>query len=71
MELVYTSHAKERMAERGITASEVEQAINSPDIHTALAGRVIVVKYMQGRRLEVVTASENNQIIIITAYYAS
>lgn len=49
MKLVYTSHAKERMAERGITASEVEQVINSPDIHTALASRVIVVKYAAGQ----------------------
>ncbi|MDO8592076.1 MAG: DUF4258 domain-containing protein [bacterium] len=71
MELVYTSHATERMAERGITADEVEQAIGSPDIQTALASRIIVVKYLQGRRLEVVTARENNKIIIITAYYAS
>lgn len=59
------------MAERGLTTSEVEQAIGSPDIQTALASRVIVVKYLQGRRLEVVTAREGNKIVIITAYYAS
>ena len=71
MELIYTSHAKERMLQRSISTHEVEQAINNPDIQTALVNRIIMVKYLQGRRLEVVTTRKDNRIIIITTYYAS
>ena len=71
MELIYTTHAKERMLQRSISTREVEQAIIDPDIQTALVSRIIMVKYLQGRRLEVVTARKDNKIIIITTYYAS
>ena len=71
MELIYTTHAKERMLQRSISTREVEQAIIDPDIQTALVSRIIMVKYLQGRRLEVVTTRRDNKIIIITTYYAS
>ena len=71
MELIYTTHAKERMLQRSISTREVEQAIIDPDIQTALVSRIIMVKYLQGRRLEVVTTRKDNKIIIITTYYAS
>lgn len=71
MEMHLTHHAKQRIQERGIGMNEVELTINQPDIYKASGKRIIMVKYIKDKRLEVVTVRENDKLIIITAYYAS
>jgi len=72
MNLEFSDHARERMLQRGIRHSVIVKALAHPDIIIpSERNRQIVVKYIQGCRLEIVVAKEDHKTIIITVYYAS
>lgn len=68
MELRYTAHSRDRMAEWGIAAAEIEAAISAPE-------RVIIgqtaIEYdatVDGRPLHVVAVKGSEPPLIITVY---
>ena len=66
-----TDHARKRMAEREISMRDVELALENPDIiQPSFDQRKIFAKFIRNKRLEVVTVSKENEIIIVTVYYA-
>jgi hypothetical protein len=70
MIIVYTEHAKARMALRGISKPEIEQAISQP--YFALpsrSGREIIVKRQGVRYLKVICEKSNDKITVITVYW--
>jgi len=71
MKIVLTKHVRKRMRERGIPPASVKIALLRPDVRLRRAdGRSVVVKFIQGRTLEVVYVVETSDYIIITVYYA-
>lgn len=45
MKIIYTDHAKERSAQRGIKKSWIKEALSNPDkLKKAKAGRKIAIK---------------------------
>ncbi len=68
IKLTYSKHAKERMAERDISESEVEQVLEAPDIdYHDPKGSPIFVRQIGGRRIKVVVVQGSNPPHVITA----
>lgn len=64
----YTRHAREQMAARGISESQVERALT--EFHTRYtdkAGNPIVIAHVDGRRIKVVYAKDSDPPHVITA----
>lgn len=72
MDLVYTSHALEQMAERAISKAEVQQVVDKPDMtlpsHHA-PNRRRFVRRIGGRRISVIIGPSNMALnAVITAW---
>ena len=67
--IIFTRHAKSRMRERGISQTEVKEAIKTPG--STFRGRKgdlnVIKEFDKERRIRVVYVIENEQLIIITA----
>ena len=67
-EIRYTRHAKNRMRWHGITESEIESAILSPDfIESFSENRLNAWKRFPERFLRVTYEEKNGELLIITA----
>ncbi len=70
MNIDYTEHATEKMAERDISKKVVERALREPDkVLNTEFGRKIAHKLIKDRLLRVVYIQENDNYTVITAYY--
>lgn len=70
MNIVFTNHAKYRLNERKISATDVKQVIKNLSSKRADEyGMIVISKSFGKRSLEVVYKVDGNKIIIITAYY--
>ncbi len=70
--VVYTRHAPERLAQRGITFEEVRHCVLNPDRELVEDGVRKAIKKMNDRVLIVVYRFENDDtILVITAYKSS
>ena len=70
MKVIFTTHAKIRLEERGIPVSFIKQAIRSPDNEKLTFGnRIQIQKKFGNKVLEIIYARYFNKIIIITLYY--
>jgi len=70
MAITYTEHANERMKNRAITRSEVEETINHPYFTVpSRLGRFIVVKKYGDKYLKAICEKSNDKITVITVYW--
>ena len=70
MEIIYTNHAEEKLAERKISKRMIEKSLKNPD--AVLDGRAdvkIVHKLIRDKLLRIVYRLENDILVVITAYY--
>lgn len=66
--LIYTTHAREQMRNRGISEMEVESCWNNH--HTTYSDRKGNPNYIadvEGRHIKVVVKKQNNRVIITVA----
>ena len=68
MRIIFTRHARKRMATRRISENDVRETLLSPDeIRTGDAGEEIAVRYLGNRELRVVfEAVAEDQVVVIT-----
>ena len=70
MAITYTEHAKERMKNRGISKSEVEEAIQQPYFTVpSRLGRFIAVKKHGDKYLKAICEKSNDKITVVTVYW--
>ena len=66
---VYTSHAKKRIDERGLTVAQIEETVLQPDsLLSGAKGRIVARRGFSGNILEVIYRRQEELIIVITAY---
>jgi len=71
MKIIYTEHAEEKIAERNLSKTMIEDSLIRPDeILEAPFGRKIAQKLLNDKLLRIVYSIEDNTIIIITVYFA-
>lgn len=70
MKIEFSDHAEERIKFRKISKKKIFDAIRNPDISVpSFRSRGLIRKYYGDKILEVVTKTEEDRIIIVTAYY--
>lgn len=69
MKIVYTTHAKKRMIERGVNEKEIIDAIEFPDYTINRDNELEAYKKIEGKLLKVVYVDMGKFINIITIYY--
>jgi len=68
--IIYTDHAEERMAGRGILKAWVEEAIREPDrVIDVSYGRKQAVKKFNREEISVVFIKEGDNWIVITVFW--
>lgn len=71
MKIHYTLHALERMRQRGIEKSLVEQCLDKPDKDEEVEGIHRCVKKINEKVLVVIYKCTGDTLIVITAYITS
>lgn len=66
--LVFSLHAEERLAERGLNEEIVRQVIRNPEFVKVKAKEKKAIKKIAGKRRVVVYKEEENYIKVITLY---
>jgi len=70
MEIAYTNHAEEKIAERKIPKTIIEDALKNPNaVADGTLGRKIAHKLIRDKLLRIVYEQAGREYIIITAYY--
>ena len=65
---IYTDHARDQMADRGITEKEVEFCLNEPEIiRPGERGRLILTAHPNGRFIKIVVPQMEPRVIITAA----
>lgn len=68
--ILFSKHAEYRLHERQITKQAVKATIVRPDYSLPTRfERTIVMQVIDGRNLKVVFVNENNDILVLTAYW--
>lgn len=68
--IVYTAHARQRMALRGITEEMVRRAVKEPDATgTGYQARSLAYRRFQQGRIKVVYAEEAGEVVVITVMW--
>jgi len=68
--LIYTNHSKIRIKQRNLKIQQIEKTVIKPDkILPSFKGRSLAQKNFSGQILEVVFRKQENNIIIIIAYW--
>lgn len=70
MRLVFGAHARERMAERSITESQIREILTNPaTTHPGPQGRTVYTGCVGGRSLKVVAKVRHPMYVIITTVW--
>ena len=70
MRIIFTTHAKERMALRGISVEEVGTALLKPDkTGIGYGGKSIVYKKIKKGTMKVVFAQKKNTCVIVSVIW--
>ena len=69
MNIVFTTHANERMKQRRISHQEIEAVLEKPDtIFYTYEDKKIALKYFKNKTIKVVFSQKDETVVIITAY---
>jgi hypothetical protein len=70
MGITYTDHARMRMRQRDIAEKDTEMVLSSPNsAFSSFGGRKCLRKTIGDKTLEVVFVKENDQTVLVTAYW--
>ena len=69
MKLIFSNHAKKRMAEREIAVEKVKDAIDFPDYTVAFGDKIESNKKINDKILKAVYSKEKNYIKVITVMW--
>jgi len=70
--IFFSTHAKRRAKERGITLTAARLVILNPDlILPAYDGLRRYRKLIKGKTIEVVISEQKNKLVVVTLYYLS
>jgi hypothetical protein len=65
MAVRYTAHAREQMQRRSVSEAEVEAVLPGPDIrYSGRNGNPVLIRWVSGRRLKVVVAHDDPELVI-------
>ncbi len=65
---IYTDHARDQMADRGITKEEIEFCLNEPEItRPGRCGTLILTAHPNGRFIKIVVRQRRPRVIITAA----
>ena len=68
--LIYTTHARLRMRQRGIRARDIEATVHAPNrVTNSFGSRLVAQRDVGGRTLEVVYKRLNHTVVVITVYW--
>jgi len=68
--IIYTDHARLRLKQRAIEESQILETVSKPDeVLKSFEKRSVARKRFSGKILEVVFTKQNNDLVIITAYF--
>ncbi|OFW43324.1 MAG: hypothetical protein A3J28_13075 [Acidobacteria bacterium RIFCSPLOWO2_12_FULL_60_22] len=68
--IIYTDHAEERVAGRGIQKAWVEEAIRKPsNLLDAKYGKKQAIKKINSEEISVIYAKEGDNVIVITVFW--
>ena len=71
MDVVYTNHAEERLAERKIPKAVIENTLKNPDsVVAGTFGKKIAQKLIRNKLLRIIYEDTGDKYLVITAYYA-
>ncbi len=71
MDIIYSNHAREKIDERIISKTIIENALKHPDtIINSKAGTRIAHKLIRDRLLRIIYRVEKKRYVVITVYYA-
>jgi len=67
---VYTSHAEQRIEQRNLSVAQIEETVLQPDkVFAGFKQRMLARRDFSGNILEVIYRRQEDNIIIITAYW--
>lgn len=67
MKIVYTKHARDRILWRGVSKSDLEEAVKNPDLVSILGnGKIEAWKKIRDGKLKVIYIVKGDSIIVIT-----
>jgi hypothetical protein len=67
MRTVYTTHAKKRMLERGVSQEDAELVLSFPDfVNNGRDGTLIASKIIRGKAIRIIYNLEGNNTVVIT-----
>ncbi len=70
MDIVYTRHAEEKIAERKPSKTIIEDALRSPDaVLDSVFGKKVAHKLIRNKLLRIVYTRESEKYVVITAYF--
>ena len=70
MNIIYSNHANEKIAERKISKSTIENSLKNPDtVMDSRAGTRVAHKLINDKLLRIVYRAEKQTCIVISAYY--
>lgn len=69
MRIIYTHHARFRMAQKGITEGMIEEVLNKPDTDFPSQDKRIARKTLGNKTMDVVYLETKRGYLIITAYW--
>lgn len=70
MDIVYTRHAEEKIAERKISRAIIEHSLKNPDtVLEAAFGKQIAHKLIRNKLLRIVYTQRSEKYTVITAYF--
>jgi len=70
MDVVYTRHAEEKIAERKLSKTIIENALKNPDtVLESISEKRIAHKLIRNKLLRIVYTRKSEKYVIITAYF--
>lgn len=67
MEIIYSSHARDKLRERGITELDAEHILKFPDqVRRSYYGRMVAMGHINFREIKVVFVKKEKYIKIVT-----
>ena len=70
MNIIYSNHANEKIVERKISKSMIENSLKNPDaVMDSRGGTKVAHKLINDKLLRIVYKAENKTCVVISAYY--
>lgn len=68
-DIIYSSHAQQRINERFISRQDVENAVRNQEWKEAYGDKKKAIHKINGKEIEVILKPEDNKILVVTVYW--